>query len=173
MTIFLNQKSIVHCKPCKTHRELPVSQFPQGKTCFHHRKPLFSLQVFPCKPLYLLGIAVYKHQKMRYKNHFCTYCIFANSFRRNYSFLELVFRKLFKGGKYSREETIVFFRFYEWPIMTIMKEFYCLNNDFCKKSIAFSYKKVSFFVLESYLPYFHGKYSFLEVGVRKLFKGRH
>ena len=37
-----------------------------------------------------------------------TYCISANSFRGNYSFLDLEVRKLFKGGKYSREETIVF-----------------------------------------------------------------
>ena len=36
------------------------------------------------------------------------YRISANSFRGNYSFLELGVRKLFKGGKYSREETIVF-----------------------------------------------------------------
>jgi hypothetical protein len=43
-----------HCKPkpYKAYRELPVSQFTQGKTCFHYREPLFSLQGFPCKPLY-------------------------------------------------------------------------------------------------------------------------
>ena len=31
----------VHCtpKPCKAYRELPVSQFSQGITCFHYRKP--------------------------------------------------------------------------------------------------------------------------------------
>ena len=30
-----------HCKPkpCKAYRELPVSQFSQGKTCFHYREP--------------------------------------------------------------------------------------------------------------------------------------
>jgi hypothetical protein len=39
------------------------------------------------------------------------YRISANSFRGNYSFLELGLRKLFKGGKYSREETIVFLLF--------------------------------------------------------------
>ena len=60
----------LHCKPkpCIAHRELPVSQFPQGKTCFHYREPLFSLQgpcfhyrdffVNPCTSL--LGIAVYQ-----------------------------------------------------------------------------------------------------------------
>jgi hypothetical protein len=38
-----------HCKPkpCKAYRELPVSQFPQRKTCFHYREPLFPLQG-PC-----------------------------------------------------------------------------------------------------------------------------
>ena len=49
-----------HCKPksCIAHRELPLSQFPQGKTCFHYREPLFSLQGpcfhyrdFPVNPL--------------------------------------------------------------------------------------------------------------------------
>ena len=35
----------------KAHRELPVSQFSQGKPCFHYREPLFSLQD-PCKALY-------------------------------------------------------------------------------------------------------------------------
>ena len=59
----------MHCKPkpCIAHRELPVSQFPQGKTCFHYREPLFSLQGpcfhyrdFPVNPCTsLLGIAVY------------------------------------------------------------------------------------------------------------------
>ena len=59
---------MVHCKPkpCIAHRELPVSQFPQGKTCFHYREPLFSLQGpcfhyrdFPVNPCTsLLGIAV-------------------------------------------------------------------------------------------------------------------
>ena len=34
------------------YRELPVSQFSLGKPCFHYREPLFSLQGFPCKPLY-------------------------------------------------------------------------------------------------------------------------
>ena len=30
-----------HCKPkpCKAYRELPVSQFSQGKTCFTYREP--------------------------------------------------------------------------------------------------------------------------------------
>ena len=36
------------------------------------------------------------------------YRISANSFRGNYSFLEVGVRQLFKGGNYSREETIVF-----------------------------------------------------------------
>ena len=37
---------------------------------------------------------------------FPTYRISANSFRGNYSFLKLGVRKVFKGGNYSREETI-------------------------------------------------------------------
>ena len=37
------------------------------------------------------------------------YRISANSFRGNYSFLEVRVRKLFKGGNYSREETIIIF----------------------------------------------------------------
>ena len=40
------------------------------------------------------------------------YRISANSFRGNYSFLEVEVRKLFKGGNYSREETINFFLFF-------------------------------------------------------------
>ena len=30
-----------HCKPkpCQAYRELPVSQFSQGKPCFHYREP--------------------------------------------------------------------------------------------------------------------------------------
>ena len=39
------------------------------------------------------------------------YRISANSFGGNYSFLEVEVRKLFKGGNFSREETIVFFHF--------------------------------------------------------------
>ena len=33
--------SFIHCKPkpCKAYRELPVSQFSLGKTCFHYREP--------------------------------------------------------------------------------------------------------------------------------------
>ena len=37
---------------------------------------------------------------------FSAYRISANSFRGNYSFLEVEVRQLFKGGNYSREETI-------------------------------------------------------------------
>ena len=37
-----------------------------------------------------------------------TYRISANSFRGSYSFLKAEVRKVFKGGKYSREETIFF-----------------------------------------------------------------
>ena len=39
------------------------------------------------------------------------YCISANSFCGNYSFLEVGVRQLFKGGNYSREETIDFLIF--------------------------------------------------------------
>jgi hypothetical protein len=59
----------MHCKtkPCKAYRELPVSQFSQGKTFFHYRESLFSLQgsCFHCKDFpvnpctSLLGIAVW------------------------------------------------------------------------------------------------------------------
>ena len=61
--------SDLHCKPktCKAYRELPVSQFSQGKPCFHYREPLFTLQGpcfhcrdFPVNPCTsLLGIAVW------------------------------------------------------------------------------------------------------------------
>ena len=47
----------------------------------------------------------------------CTYRISANSFRGNYSFLEVRLRPLFKGGNYSREESILLFYFlyvYNW-----------------------------------------------------------
>ena len=68
----------IHCKPkpCKAHREFPVSQFPQGETCFHYREPLISLQGpcfhyrdFPVNPCTsLLGIAVYyQHIQSPYK----------------------------------------------------------------------------------------------------------
>ena len=53
-----------HCKPkpCKPYRELPVSQFSQGKTCFHYRD-------FPVKPCTsLLGIVV----QLLYKSHLRT-----------------------------------------------------------------------------------------------------
>jgi hypothetical protein len=39
------------------------------------------------------------------------YRISANGFRGNYSFLEVGVRQVFKGGNYSREETIVFLLF--------------------------------------------------------------
>ena len=49
-----------------------------------------------------------------------TYRISANSFRGNYSFLDLWMRLLFKGGNYSKEETINFLLFV-WTIWIIMK----------------------------------------------------
>ena len=62
----------LHCKPkpCKAYRELPVSQLPQGKPCFHYREPLFSLQGpcfhcrdFPVNPFTsLIGIAVWNSE---------------------------------------------------------------------------------------------------------------
>ena len=68
-TLLKVRKFQMHCKPkpCKAYRELPVSQFSQGKTCFHYREPLFSLQGpcfhykdFPVNPYTsLLGIAVW------------------------------------------------------------------------------------------------------------------
>ena len=79
-----------HCKakPCKAYREHPVSQFSQGKTCFHYREPLFSLQGpcfhyrdFPVNPCTsLLGIAVWNKLKLQkvskspHKTHFKTQC---------------------------------------------------------------------------------------------------
>ena len=44
--ILLHTYNYIHCKPkpCKAHRELPVSQFPQENICFHYRESLFSLQ---------------------------------------------------------------------------------------------------------------------------------
>ena len=64
----LELRTQTYCKPkpCKAYREIPVSQFSQGKTCFHYREPLFSLQGpclhyrdFPVNPCTsLLGIAV-------------------------------------------------------------------------------------------------------------------
>ena len=73
----------VHCKPkpCIAHRKLPVSQFPQEKTCFHYRGPLFSLEgpcfhyrdfpVNPCTSLLLtvLGIAVFLAPKQALSSH--------------------------------------------------------------------------------------------------------
>ena len=71
--------NFLHCKPkpCIAQRELPVSQFPQGKTCFHYREPLFSLQGpcfhyrdFPVNPCTsLLGIAVQYEKNVLHK--FC------------------------------------------------------------------------------------------------------
>ena len=65
----INNFTTRHCKPkpCIAHREPPVSQFQQGKSCFNYRVPLFSLQGpcfhytnFPVNPCTtLLGIAVY------------------------------------------------------------------------------------------------------------------
>ena len=38
------------------------------------------------------------------------YRISANSYRGNYSFLKVGVRKVFKGGNYSRAETILFWK---------------------------------------------------------------
>ena len=43
------------------------------------------------------------------------YRISANSFGGNYSFLKGMVRQLFKGGKYSKEETIIFLLFCRHP----------------------------------------------------------
>ena len=59
-------EATLQTQSCKAHRELPVSQFTQGKTCFHYREPLFLLQGpcfhyknFPVNPCTsLLGIAM-------------------------------------------------------------------------------------------------------------------
>ena len=40
-----------------------------------------------------------------------TYCISANTFRGNYSFLEVGVRQVFKGVNYSKAETIDFLFF--------------------------------------------------------------
>ena len=57
----------LHCKPkpCKAHREIPVSQFPQGKTFFHYRAPLISFQG-PCTSM--LGIAVCMENAVKFFN---------------------------------------------------------------------------------------------------------
>ena len=46
----------VHCKPkpCKAYRELPVSQFSQGKTCFHYREPCSHCR----DPAFIRGISL-------------------------------------------------------------------------------------------------------------------
>ena len=52
------------------------------------------------------------YRKTRLEQHVKgMYRISANSFRGNYSFLEVEVRQLFKGGNYSKEETIVFLHF--------------------------------------------------------------
>ena len=45
-----------HCKPkpCKAYRELPVSQFSQGKTCFHYREPCSHCR----DPVFITGISL-------------------------------------------------------------------------------------------------------------------
>ena len=44
---FQSFQQITHCKtkPCKAYRELPVSQFSQGKNCFHCNTVHFSFAV--------------------------------------------------------------------------------------------------------------------------------
>ena len=67
---FTYLESMLHCKPkpCKAYRELPVSQFSQGKTCFHYREPCshcrdsvfitgISLQT-PLLPFYRIAVYV-------------------------------------------------------------------------------------------------------------------
>ena len=53
---YLVEKSFVHCKPkpCRAYRELPVSQFSQGKTCFHYREPCFHCR----DPVFITGISL-------------------------------------------------------------------------------------------------------------------
>ena len=48
--------SNIHCKPkpCKAYRELPVSQFSQGKTYFHCRDPCSHCRV----PVFITGISL-------------------------------------------------------------------------------------------------------------------
>ena len=41
-------------KPCIAHRELPVSQFPQGKPCFHYRYLCSHCRV----PVFITGISL-------------------------------------------------------------------------------------------------------------------
>ena len=60
-----------------------------------------------------LSLKVRKSQKEIFMSSYLPKCkrkyhISANSFRGNYSFLKARVRKVFKGGNYSREETIVF-----------------------------------------------------------------
>ena len=50
------------------------------------------------------------------------YRISANSFRGNYSFLKVEVRKVFKGGNYSKEETIDFLVFSKHLIWIVSAE---------------------------------------------------
>ena len=81
------------------------------------------------------------------KSRIYIYRISANSFRENYSFLELGVRKLFKGGKYSREETIVFLLFLLHKKTWIMVAVFSL------------YFRVSFFsIISRYTSIAHDQY---------------
>jgi hypothetical protein len=60
---------------------------------------IFSIAMDADNSLYVKFIATEAPTFYVYRNS-------ANSFRGNYSFLEVEERKLFKGGNYSKEETI-------------------------------------------------------------------
>ena len=70
-------------KPCKAYMELPVSQFPQGKTCFHYRELLVSTQgpcfhcrnfsVNPCTSLLEIVVHQKKHTLFFWKSYINKY----------------------------------------------------------------------------------------------------
>ena len=69
------------------------------------------------------------------------YRISANSFRGNYSFLKLMLQKLFKGGKYSKEETI-FLSYFFVGIYNLNS--CCMVCTIIKHSLVFSFFFYSF-----------------------------
>ena len=77
------------------------------------------------------------------------YRISANSFRGNYSFLKVGVRQLFKGGNYSKEETIVLWQFLTlWHYSQILKFWQQLCFFFTKTSyfLAICFKKIYFWI---------------------------
>jgi hypothetical protein len=74
------------------------------------KKPPVSSDIKPPLAVHILKFEILQtNKKIKQKCSVFSYRISANSFRGNYSFLNLTYiqvRKLFKGGNYSRAETI-------------------------------------------------------------------